>query len=682
MAPTTPVSFDDHPELRRFVQDVREAEARRGDLVADAGHELKTPLSIILGLSGRLLAASDGTPAQQRDLERIRASAYGLLKHADDLLQAARMDSGRVAADPVDCDVAWLVHGAATSFSSLLEERDQRLVLRTPGRLPARADDAKLLTILTNLMANAVRYAPPGGVVRCSLEAGDGRMRIEVADSGPGVPPGDREAVFERYRQVAGAAHRRPGGTGLGLAIVRDLVTLLGGTVSVGDAPEGGALFAVELDHEPPAAPAQHGAELDVAEHGRATIEALRLDLRAQEVRPGGGWRTATDDLPTVLLVEQRATLGGYLEELLGEDYDVRRATTADEAAATAASVALDAVVVDVGGAGGEATLDALRVPSLDGVPVVVLAADAAQAADLVRGTADDYAVLPFAETLLVRLGAVIGRRRAEAARAEADARFRAVFEQAPGGMALATPEGRLLEVNAAFARLLGLPPDAMPGLTLDDLSHPGELGRGDQRLPSPGADDVVRLERRLVTADARVLRACLDVSAIRQDGELRQLVVRVEETAVDGETPAPGASLFERVLGAQLARCAHDGGQAALLLVELADPEDGETIVPAPATVASAIRRRLRRSDVVVADGARRLAAIVVDAGAEEAAAVADDVRGAVRGVPGRDGRPLAAAVGVCAVDGTATAAHVVAGAEAELAAARTADGALAAPE
>src|SRR5690242_17481798 len=126
---------------------------RRAELVANAGHELKTPLSIIIGLAGRLLAAAPEASPQRRDLERVRANAYGLLKQVDDLLQAARFDDGRVVVDPVDCDVAALVRDAATAFQTLLDERGQRLVLRTPGRLAARTDEPKLLTILTNLLA-------------------------------------------------------------------------------------------------------------------------------------------------------------------------------------------------------------------------------------------------------------------------------------------------------------------------------------------------------------------------------------------------------------------------------------------------------------------------------------------------------------------------------------------------
>jgi len=668
-------------DVLRLAQRLREEQARRGELVANAGHELKTPLSIILGLSGRLLSATDDGSAERRDAERIRANAYGLLKQVDDLLQAARIEDGRVVVEPVDCDVAALVREVTASFQALMEERDQRLVLRIPGRVPARLDEAKLGTVLTNLVANAVRYAPRGGVVRCGVVADGGRLRFEVADSGPGVPAAERAAIFERFRQLDGDRHVRSGGTGLGLAIVRELVTLLGGTVTVGDAPEGGALFSLELEHAPAvAAPAAGRPRLALthAERERATIEALKLELQALDRRVGtgvhAGLRRDGRTLPRVLLVEPAATLGVYLEELLGEDYDVRRAASAPEALQIVARTRVEAVLVDVGGAGGEALLTAVQVPELDGVPVVVLAGDPEQARLLVRDQADDYAVKPYAETLLVRLGAIVGRRRAESARAAADARFRAVFEHAPTGMALASPDGRLLEVNAALARLLGLPRDTPSDLTIDGLTHPDDLLDGPVSLV-PADDEVMRLERRLLTADGQVVAATLTISVIREEAAPRQLVVQVEESRARGRE----AWVLVRVLTAQIARCVRYDERAALLLVEVDDldaVEDAAARLRVAAAVAGAMRARLRRSDVLVPLGERRFAALLVNAGAPAALAVARGVQTAVEETAVPDGEPLRAAVGVCAFDASATAARIVAEAETALTHARREDG------
>jgi PAS domain S-box-containing protein len=646
--------------------------ARHGDLVANAGHELKTPLSIILGLSGRLLAATAGDAGQQRDVERIRSNAYVLLKQVDDLLQAARIDDGRATVQLTDCDVAALVRETAIGFQSLLDERGQRLVLRTPGRLAARVDEPKLATVLSNLVANAVRYAPAGGVVRCALATEDGELRLEVADSGPGIPPAERMAVFERFHQIGGTAHVRPGGTGLGLAIVRELVTLMGGTVVAGEAPEGGALFTVAVPYEHArATPAgvRRRFIIDPAERERATIEALKLELEALERRRLGAHRpAAADPLPRVLLAEPSATLGQYLDELLSADYEVHRATTAGEALRIAAQTEIEAVIVDVETAQGEALLRAVRTGALEALPLVVLAGDPEQAQALVRDRAVDYVIKPFAEALLVRLGAIVGRRRAETARAAADARFRAVFEHAPTGMALATPDGRLLDVNAALARMLGLTRGAPLDLGLDDLTHPHDLLDGPRSLvPDAGDAAVQRIERRLVAADGRVLHAVLTISVIREGAAPRQLVVQVEQ----GEPrEREAAEALLRALAAQLARCQRYDELAALLVVEVPELVAGDDAMRrrTAAAVAGTIRRRLRRSDPIVPLGDCRLAAIIVNADVAAAEAVARDVERTVAAIAvDGDGR-LHPRVGVCAFDAGASAPRILARAEGAL--------------
>ena len=654
------------------------ADTNRRELVANAGHELKTPLSIILGLSGRLLAAMASDADQQRDLERIRSNAYALLKHVDDLLEASRIDDGRVVIELADCDVAALVRDTAIGFRSLVDERGQRLVLDTPGRLPARVDEGKLATVVSNLVANAVRYAPAGGVVRCAIDTADGELRLEVADSGPGIPPAERTAVFERFHQVPGAAHVRPGGTGLGLAIVRELVALMGGSVAAGDAPEGGALFTLRLPYEAPTGARTDAARrftMDPGDRDRATIEALKIELQALDRRRRGTLRApAAGPLPRVLLVEPQATLEHYLDELLSADYEVWAAATGEEAQRIAAETEVEAVIVDVGSAEGEALLRAVQSGPLERVPLVVIAGDPEQAHRLGRDRVADFVVKPFAEALLVRLGAIVGRRRAESARAAADARFRAVFEHAPTGMALAGLDGRLLEINAALARMLGLPRRTPLDQTLDDLTVPDDLLDGGRSLvPQAGDDPVRRIERRLVASDGRVVDAVLTVSVIRDGVTPRQLVVQVEEAA-------PGdreADTLLGVLDGQLARCLRYGERAALLLVDVPALETGDeaTRRRTAAAAVGATRRRLRRSDALVRLGERRLAAVIVDADAEAATAVADDVARSLSTIAPGSGGPLRATVGVAAFAAGANARAVVADAEAALADARRRD-------
>ena len=167
------------------------------------------------------------------------------------------------------------MRGCVEGFGSIAEQRGLRLALAAPEHLPAVVDDEKLVSVVSNLLANAIRHAPPGGIVRVSLSTAPGQLHLEVADNGTGVAPEARERIFERYRR-----DRNSNGSGLGLAIVREIVHLHGGDVTVGDAPEGGALFTVVLPLRPQRATAIRTVRsLEIADRQKALVEELRAEL-------------------------------------------------------------------------------------------------------------------------------------------------------------------------------------------------------------------------------------------------------------------------------------------------------------------------------------------------------------------------------------------------------------------
>ncbi|HWI74762.1 MAG TPA: HAMP domain-containing sensor histidine kinase [Baekduia sp.] len=247
--------------------------------LADVGHELKSPLSIMLALCTRLEESGRLEDEDAADVARIRANAYTMLRRVQDLMLVARLENaGDRQLEAAKVDVAAVVRTSAEGFAELAAQRELDLRIEVPERLPAVADEEKLMSVVSNLMANAIRHAPAGGVVRCSLGTAPGRLVLQVADNGTGVAPDQRETIFERYRRGA-----RSGGTGLGLAIVGEIVALHGGTVAVDDAPEGGALFTVEL----PLRTQRAGHEattpqrsLALADRQKAIVEDLRSELR------------------------------------------------------------------------------------------------------------------------------------------------------------------------------------------------------------------------------------------------------------------------------------------------------------------------------------------------------------------------------------------------------------------
>lgn len=256
--------------------------------VVNDTHELRMPLTLLLCHAERLLGSGGLDDDQLAALREMRTGALTVLKRVNELLDVARLDDRGWRAEPSDGDLALLVRHTAGAFAALAARRGLRWEVRVPASWPARIDEEKLSTVVGNLLANALKFTPPGGVVRCSLGPCPRGARIEVADSGPGVPPAERAEVFGRFCQgerPAGA----PAGSGLGLAIARQLSALQGADLWVGDAPEGGALFAIELPAPPPT-----GDRRRPSLH-EATVAALRHEL-------------AADMLAAELAVEERAS--------------------------------------------------------------------------------------------------------------------------------------------------------------------------------------------------------------------------------------------------------------------------------------------------------------------------------------------------------------------------------------
>src|SRR5690606_13890439 len=156
---------------------------------------------------------------EQRDAASIIArNARLLLKHVNDLLDVSRLEAGKLKSDLKDSDLAALVRFVVSHFEVLARERAIELRVELPESCVCAVDAAMLQRALMNLLSNAFKFTPAGGVVRCRLEANPVEVRLSVDDTGPGVPPPLRESIFERFRQEEhGAKHRFPG-TGLGLA--------------------------------------------------------------------------------------------------------------------------------------------------------------------------------------------------------------------------------------------------------------------------------------------------------------------------------------------------------------------------------------------------------------------------------------------------------------------------------
>jgi signal transduction histidine kinase len=217
-------------------------------LLADLGHEVRTPMTGVLGMSELLL---DGPlqPQQRCQVEAIRQAGEHLLRLVDDVLDLARLGETGLRLHPRPFDVRELLAGISALHGP--PARARGLVFRAtvaPGLPRLLVGDAmRVRQVVSNLLGNAIKFTLRGEVgVEASPGAGGGGLRLVVHDTGPGFDTAQRGLLFRRFGQ-AEAGLRHGGGSGLGLSISRELVLAMGGSIAVDGAPGEGARFVVEL---------------------------------------------------------------------------------------------------------------------------------------------------------------------------------------------------------------------------------------------------------------------------------------------------------------------------------------------------------------------------------------------------------------------------------------------------
>jgi signal transduction histidine kinase len=229
------------------VRDLAEANRRQDDLLAAISHQLRTPLTAMLGWL-QLARRLEGAEAS-RALDTIERNGRLLSRLIDDLIDAARILTGKIAVDRRPLNLAAVVRHAVESQRGAAHDKGVRLHTELPDAAPYAGDPARLEQVVVVLLANAVKFTPAGGRVVARLDGDTRHARIQVSDTGRGIPEEVLPHVFERFRRD-GHEPAEPG-LGLGLAIVRGLVTLHGGTIEAASAgADRGATFTIHLPRQ------------------------------------------------------------------------------------------------------------------------------------------------------------------------------------------------------------------------------------------------------------------------------------------------------------------------------------------------------------------------------------------------------------------------------------------------
>jgi PAS domain S-box-containing protein len=610
-------------ELASLNARLTELDALKSQFFANVSHELRTPLMLIETPAERVISSPGLQESERSDLELIQRSARQLRKHVDDLLDAARLEAGRMAVRYERVDLAGLVRLIASDFEAVSSDRGLRFTISAPQSLPARTDGEKFARIVLNLLSNGFKFTPSGGQVLCELSAAGEHAQLIVEDSGPGIPAEMREAIFERFRQVEGGANRRFGGTGLGLSIVKDFVELQQGSVSVDQSPLGGARFTVRLPLQPggsagalvetedesalryrtpvaDASDAEHQAAR-VTQRARAEVDVLGHSASDEQVKAHAASESVDSALgaaPLILIVEDSRDLNRLLAESLAGQYRVEVAHDSVTGLRKAEQLRPDLVLTDImmpGMSGDELVTELRHKSELDDLPIMVLTAkaDPQLRVDLLTHGVQDYLVKPFSMAEMhARIANLISvRRTRQLLREELQSNSRNVVELAQ----------QLAEQRRWVVTTLNSIGDAV--ITTDNsgcvqfVNRAAEalLGIGSNEIVGRHAEEVVFLEQESTNVDDPAGSA-LDFGQTR-DTRMHLLVlpgsgkrVPVEDSValiLDPDGKRQGAVMVLRDITARLAveqalrrseRLAAAGRTAATIAHEINNPLEAVT--------------------------------------------------------------------------------------------------------
>jgi PAS domain S-box-containing protein len=365
--------------LVRAKEEAERSNKFKDQFLSTMSHELRTPLNAVIGFSDLLTDERYGplNDRQRRHVSHIHTGGKHLLSLINDILDLSKIEAGRLQLAVESVSVNRSFAEVADTLRPLVDKKSQTLIRHASSELSVRADAMRFKQVLMNLVGNAIKFTPEGGKIELAAQQLGDVVRIEVRDSGPGIPPEEQQRIFEAFYRLAETG-KAPEGTGLGLAITRRLVELHGGHLGLESQLGSGSCFYFTLPTVP-------------------TIQ--REEVRKSVSRPNTGVSprilVVEDDLASAQLLQSQLTSSGY-EVVLCEE--------PSRAVELAADLRPDAITLDIvmQPVNGWEILSNLKSdPRTVTIPVIVVTIVDQSATGALLG-ANEYVVKPVEKTILL----------------------------------------------------------------------------------------------------------------------------------------------------------------------------------------------------------------------------------------------------------------------------------------